>query len=402
MNKYDIRYLKLDLNVMPNSTFISGSCSYSLITTQVLDTFAIEFKDNMVLDSVVVNNVKRAFTRSANHIYVVFPSPVARGTTLRTDFYFNGNVLSGLSTGTMTSNNLVYSATLSESFQAREWYPAKQLLNYKIDSLDIWLTTSNPYIAGANGLLKQVIPLSGNRTQYRWSSGYPINYYLPCFAVGNYLDYRNYAKPAMLNGDSILVQHLVVNNPSFLSSIQLNLDRTPAFVEKMSELFSLYPFYKEKYGHLHADIGGGMEHQTMSTMSSFGLELIAHELGHQWFGDNVTCATWRDIWINEGFASYSAYLMREKFPSFYVNQAPAYMLSIHNNIMTQAGGSVYLPATEEYNEGRIFSSRLSYDKGSAVIHNLRFEMQSDTLFFNTLKNSNKLIKIHLLPLTILN
>jgi hypothetical protein len=185
--------------------------------------------------------------------------------------------------------------------------------------------------------------------------------------------------------DSILIQHYIADNASYLASNKANLDKTPPFVEKMSELFGLYPFKNEKYGHAQANIGGGMEHQTMSTMANFGTGLIAHELGHQWFGDNVTCASWNDIWINEGFATYSEYLMIEKLPALFTTTPAGYMTTVHNNIMSVANGSVYVPNSSIYDENRIFSGRLSYNKGAAIIHNLRFELQNDNQFFQILQ-----------------
>ena len=392
MDKYNIHYLKLEINMAPNNRFLSGTCSYKITTTQSIDTFAIEFKNNMTLDSVYINGIRQAYTRNADHIYVSFSTPIAANTEMTARFVYRGTIVNGLAYGIDTGSGLTFAATVSESFQAREWFPAKQMLNDKIDSTDIWLTVPNPYVAGSNGLLKAVVPVAGGKTQYQWSSRYPMSYYLPCIAAGNYTEYRNYAKPAIMNGDSILIQHYVSNKLGYLNSIQSFLDKTPVFINKLSELYGLYPFSKEKYGHVHAIIGGGMEHQTMSTMSSFGLELIAHELAHQWFGNNVTCGTWQDIWLNEGFATYSAYLMREMFPAFYVTPAAQNMFNKHQNIMSQSGGSVYLSLANAYDEGRIFSSRLSYDKGAAILHNLRFELQSDTLFFNMLKTYHEQFK----------
>ena len=386
MNKYNINHLKLDLKVTPNTTFIAGSCHYKMSVIQPIDTFAIEFKDNMTLDSVIINSEKRVFSRNADHIYVVLPSQLQVGSQLNASFYYSGSVINGLAYGNDTASGLIYAATISESFQAREWFPAKQLLNDKIDSTDIWLTTPGQYVAGSNGLLMQVLTLPNGSKQYRWNTKYPMNYYMPCFGVGNYQDYRNYAKPAGMNGDSILVQNLITTKASYFNTIKSNLDKTPSFIEKFSSQFGLYPFSKEKYGHLHGFIGGGMERQTMSTMSSFGLDIISHELGHQWFGDNVICANWQEIWLNEGFAAYCEYLARESFPTYYGTTAASKMSSVHASVMSQLGGSVFVPAASAYDEGRIFSSRLSYDKGSAVIHNLRFEMQNDSLFFTTLKN----------------
>ncbi|WP_207493740.1 M1 family aminopeptidase [Aridibaculum aurantiacum] len=387
MNRYDLKYMKLELDVMPQSRNISGSCTYHATTIAALDTFAIEFRQNMVVDSVYVNNIKRTFTRANDHIYIPFSSPVAAGTQLQLQFYYRGTASgAAIYAGSSTSTGLRFAASLSESFQAREWYPAKQLLADKIDSADLWFSTDAQYLVGSNGLLKEVVDLPANRKQYRWATRYPIAYYLPSFAVGNYMQYTNYAKPAHITPDSIPVLHYIVNSPSYFGNVKTNLDKTPPFLEKMSELFGLYPFHLEKYGHKQASIGGGMEHQTMSTMDNFGTSLIAHELGHQWFGNNVTCATWNDIWINEGFASYSEYLMMEYLPALYpTTTAAANMLNVHNNVMSATAGSVYVPIADSYNENRIFSGRLTYDKGSAIVHNLRFEMQSDSLFFRTLR-----------------
>ena len=90
-------------------------------------------------------------------------------------------------------------------------------------------------------------------------------------------------------------------NSRYPKKIAATIPNTAPIIELFSDLYSLYPFHEEKYGHCLAEISGGMEHQTMTTLHEFGLLLVAHELGHSWFGNNVTCATWSDIWINEGF-----------------------------------------------------------------------------------------------------
>ena len=121
-----------------------------------------------------------------------------------------------------------------------------------------------------------------------------------------------------------------------------------------------------------APIGGGMEHQTMTTLSDFNFYLTSHELCHQWWGDNVTCKTWSDIWINEGFASYGEYLAAAGLTSY--QEAQQHMVDAHNNVMSMPDGSVYIPPLQAISEGRIFDGRLSYKKGAAIIHNLRFEI----------------------------
>ncbi|MDQ6813462.1 MAG: T9SS type A sorting domain-containing protein, partial [Bacteroidota bacterium] len=191
--------------------------------------------------------------------------------------------------------------------------------------------------------------------------------------------------PAAIAPDSILVQHMIYNNTTFFNQNKARLDKTPRFIEKFSELFGLYPFYKEKYGHSQADIGGGMEHATMTTLKNFDEQLVAHELAHQWFGDNVTCGSWSDVWVNESFATYSQYLMIEALPTLFPSTAAQTMIDFQNNALSSPAGSVFVPPVDAYNESRIFNYSLSYAKGATALHNLRFEMQSDTLFFNTLK-----------------
>jgi aminopeptidase N len=147
--------------------------------------------------------------------------------------------------------------------------------------------------------------------------------------------------------------------------------------------FEIYPFYKEKYGHAQCSLGGGMEHTTVSFMGNFSRSLIAHELAHQWFGDKITCGTWKDIWLNEGFATYLASLVIENFDGEVAFVADK--TSMISTITATPGGAVYLTDTEATNIYRIFSSQLSYDKGAMVLNMLRFKL-GDALFFQGLKN----------------
>jgi aminopeptidase N len=130
-----------------------------------------------------------------------------------------------------------------------------------------------------------------------------------------------------------------------------------------------------------APINGGMEHQTMTTLGYFDNELVAHELAHQWWGDHVTCGSWSDIWLNEGFATYSEYLMLEKlFPG----SEKAKLSNIHNAVLSVTNGSTWVK--DSLNEKNIFSRKLVYDKGAAIIHTLRYMINNDLIFFQALQN----------------
>lgn len=268
------------------------------------------------------------------------------------------------------------------------------MLADKADSVWVFITTDSINKAGSQGLLTNVKDLGNGTFRYEWKSRYTIDYYLISLAVSDYQDYSIFAHPAGLSGDSILIQNYLYDRPGFLGNVKQGVNNTVLFLELFCDIFSMYPYYEEKYGHCYAELGGGMEHQTMSTMGGFGFGIVAHELAHQWFGDLVTCATWSDIWINEGFATYSDYLAHEyiaggKWPQIWLENASS-------SVLSEPGGSVYIQPTEinENNVARIFDERLSYLKGAYLLHMIRFELQDDSLFYeiiheylNTFKNS---------------
>src|SRR5690606_36725812 len=99
----------------------------------------------------------------------------------------------------------------------------------------------------------------------------------------------------------MLFQNYVYPNEEHFNFWKASIDSTVLMIDYFSELFGRYPFWKEKYGHCLVPLGGGMEHQTMTSQGNFNTSLTAHELGHQWFGDEVACGSWHDIWLNEGF-----------------------------------------------------------------------------------------------------
>jgi aminopeptidase N len=127
-----------------------------------------------------------------------------------------------------------------------------------------------------------------------------------------------------------------------------------------------------------------MEHQTMTTQDGFSFTLTAHELFHQWFGDNVTCGSWEDIWLNEGFASYGEYLSLQAFSTpaaarAWMDQAQSLAQTNSNN----GSGTVRVPDTTSV--GRIFNLNLSYKKGAAVVHLLRYLCHDDARFYRVLR-----------------
>ncbi|NBO61450.1 MAG: hypothetical protein EBU82_10820, partial [Flavobacteriia bacterium] len=385
--KYDVNYYKLNLNMTNTSTTLSGYAEMKATAIAAIDTVLYELFSSLSISSVSLNGTNVPFTRAGSAVKIAANLSPGTSFIIRTNYSgtpptAQTNPLggSGMSNATSPSwgNEVVWS--LSEPFCAYEWWPCKQSLTDKADSCDVFITVPNSCKAGSNGVLTQVVNLGNGSSRYEWKHRHPIDYYLISVAVAEYVEYNVFANPVGAPAP-ILIQNYIYNNPQTLPNFQADIDETVDFMELFYDLYGPYPFEDEKYGHCMAPFSGGMEHQTMTTQGFFNPTLTAHELGHQWWGDYVTCASWCDIWVNEGFASYSEQIMLE---NLYPGQEVQNMQSVHNNVMSQPGGSVWV--LDSLNEARIFSGRLTYDKGAAIVHTMRYMLNDDQLFYATLKN----------------
>lgn len=388
MNNYDVKFYKLDLEVSDTSTYLSGSATILIeVVEEPLNKFIFELLDIYTIDSVLVDSINTDFSHQNDEININSLNNHEINSLVSIRIFYSGSVNGGFSySGIFNKESIQLGKnitwTLSEPFYAKNWFPCKQVLTDKADSVYVFVTTDSHLKAGSNGILTSSVSLPENKVRYEWKSRYPIAYYLISIAAGEYVDYSFYVRTDGEN-DSILVQNYLYNNEEYINHIKNNVDKTSDLLKLYSDKFGQYPFAEEKYGHTITPIGGGMENQTMTTLGNFSFELVAHELAHQWFGDNVTCATWQDIWINEGFASYSEYLANEYLIS--EDKAKLWMAEAHEYILSEPDGSVYIPADDTDNHRRIFDSRLSYKKGAAIIHMIRQEVQDDSLFFDILK-----------------
>ena len=394
-NMYDLKFYHLNINIERNTRYISGNVkSKAKVLAASLDSFAFVLHENHTIDSVYVNGIKRNFVRRDSLVLATAGTPIVQNQLFDAIVYYKGTaptgnaaaIGDGYNMGTSGSWGNQVTWSLSESLCAYHWFPCKQDLRDKIDSSWVYATTDSANMVGSNGLLKNIVTI-GNKKRYEWKSKYPIDYYLISVATAKYKPYILYAKPQYLVNDSIYIQNFIydnaINNTAWATQ-KTALNKIVPTIELQSKLFGMYPFKAEKYGHCMAPFGGGMEHQTMTSLGFFDFELDAHELGHQWWGDNVTCAAWKDIFINEGWASYTEYLCHQ-YMTGTGTTATQKMLDVHTSVMSQTGGSCYFTNADTMNANVIFSSRLTYDKGSAVIHSLRYEINNDSVFFPAIR-----------------
>jgi aminopeptidase N len=384
--RYNVHFYALDVQMNNLSTAIEGTAEIHATANEALDSALFELFQSFTISQITVNGIPSAYSRILSAIKVKVNATAGTGFVIKIDYSgtpptAQTNPLGGAGMTNDFSpswgNQVTWS--LSEPFSAYEWWPCKQSLTDKADSCSVKITVPNTCKAGSNGILENVVPLGNGTTRYEWKHRHPIDYYLISVAVAKYVEYNVYANPTGSVGP-VLIQNFIYDNPQTLPNFLDEINETVDFMELYADLFGPYPFQDEKYGHCMAPISGGMEHQTMTTQGFFEKNLTAHELTHQWWGNNVTCASWADIWINEGFASYGEYLMLE---NLYPGQQVQHMTDVHTSVMGSPNGSVYV--LDSLNEGRIFSGRLSYDKGAGIVHTLRYLINDDALFFSTLK-----------------
>lgn len=293
----------------------------------------------------------------------------------------------GFQKGSSASNNYIY--TLSESYEDRDWWPCKSDMQDKIDSIDFVINVPNTFWAAAPGTLIDSTITGSNRT-FIFQHRYPIPSYLVAIGIAKYVRY--YRGVVTIGGNDVPVVYNLFPGKSgaTYTSILTALDKSMLELQEFSNRFGDYPFMNEKHGYYEFGWGGGMEHQSFSAMGSGSLtswSVIAHELGHQWFGDKVTFGTWNHLWLAEGFAKYMESLAAEWVPS--LGQNPVTLrYSTKTTALATNTTPVYLSAASIANSNTIWTSNNDnavYQRGAMVVSMLR-TLAGDTKFFQACRN----------------
>lgn len=375
---YDVKHYKLDLTVNPSVYAISGTVTTTFEMKSSGNKISFDLLNNMVVDSIKFNNQLVSFTHLSNEIEISLPETLNANDLSSISIAYHGAPQSnGFGAFEQTTHNgspIIW--TLSEPYGAYTWWPCKQSLLDKADSIDIIVNTLDGNKVASNGIL-----VSTNDTEmgvaYHWKHKHPIATYLVAFAVSNYQELQTEVPVEGRSPIQIIDYFYPENNSQWVANQQNVVNAMKAY----NSLFITYPFADEKYGHAQFGWGGGMEHQTMSFMHDNSEMLVVHELAHQWFGDYITCGSWADIWINEGFATYCEGLYLE-----YTHGAESFKnwrTTEISEITSQIGGSVY--CTDTASVDAIFNGRLSYAKGGEALHMLRKQI-GDEAFFKGIKN----------------
>lgn len=376
-NRIKLHYVDCFWEADPRIHYIKGDIQYHFSMRERDATISFDLSSALTVDSIIYHQQKLNFNHTNHVVEITLPDTLSAKQTDSIRIIYHGqplqNGFGNFSIGKHATGPVLW--TLSEPYGDKEWWPCQSNLIDKIDSIDINVKTPKPFLVASNGIL---ISNDSVDTFYihHWKHRYPIASYLVAIAISNYVVLED-----TIQLQSGLMPFINYVYPTDLASKKNQLAETKKCIHLFETLFGDYPFLKEKYGHAQCNFSGGMEHQTMSFMNNFNPSLVAHELAHQWFGNKITCASWQDIWLNEGLASYLTGLIHD------FGRNDSLWELFKKQSLTEAlkaeTGSVFVDDTSSVS--RIFNNTLSYVKGSYLIHMLRWII-GDDLFFLACRN----------------
>jgi aminopeptidase N len=385
----DVKHYKLQINLEPDPPAISGAVTITAVTTGPTDRIRIDANDNLEVTTVRFDDVKE-FSQKKRSQEVVFNStlPAGREFTIGVDYRGTPEISDVLGGGMFISkhgdDDVTVMATLSEPFAARAWWPCIDDPTDKA-TIEIEATAPEGYQVASNGVLQKVESRSAGFNTFFWREDSPIATYLVSVAAADYVKFED-SYTAM---DGVTRMPLVYYvYPEHEAIARQKFAVTRRAMEIFAPLFGEYPFLNEKYGMAAFPWSGGMEHQTMTSLGasviaserSTSQGIIAHELAHQWWGDLVTMRSWNDIWLNEGFATYSEVLFFEKFLHIDAGQIMRQSYD-DGEVFGRLGGTVHAENADDPFD----DTGAIYTKGAWVLHMLR-HLLGDEKFFEALRD----------------
>ncbi|MCQ3929787.1 MAG: hypothetical protein DPW16_04960 [Chloroflexi bacterium] len=379
---YDVLHYNLDLTIDPFIHAIQGTATLQIKALyHHLASFTLDLR-TMVADDVEINGESVSFTQYERKLLIELSAPVGYGTILETAIHYSGVPVptdtpysNFFTVGLEYVDNQPRMAFINQPDGANTWFPCN---DHPLDraTYEFHITVPSTLMAVANGIPDEPTPLAATQMTYHWKMDVPMATNLAVVAVGDYslimdtsvddLPIRNYA----YTGTEAKVEEL-------LSSTDL------AF-RYLQVLFGPYPF--ESYGHVVTPLpNGAVETQTMTIMPRSMVQadseealftLVVHELSHQWYGNTVTLGSWRDIWLNEGFATYAEWLALEL--RYGPNRATRARSAQERAIRgSRRETPLAYPLTSQMYDSD------SYVKGAWVLHMLREEL-GNTVFSEVL------------------
>jgi aminopeptidase N len=372
---YDVSHYEIALEIDPISGEIQGRTVIRAQATQGLSSFDLDLS-GLEIASVTVDGHGAEYRRKGQELVVTCPDLLEAGASFSTEVDYSGtpapvNDAESFPVGWQQEGDAIY--TLDEPLGAATWFPVNDHPSDKATYL-FRLTVPEPYVATANGVLVDT-EVRGTERTFVWETKQPLASYLAAVTVGDYV----VEKSTTSNG--VPIRNYFARALSGQATTAFA--RTGEVLAYYADLFGPYPF--EAYGVVvpTADTGAAMENQTLSLFGrdvlqrrlsdqTLGAVYLSHELAHQWFGDSVTITRWKDIWLNEGFATYASWLWLEH------DQGPEALASAVDASVSMLTGEEYPPLGDPGADG-LFSANV-YRRGALTLHALRLTVGDDPFF----------------------
>lgn len=372
LHSYDAIHYRLDVTLSRTSNLVSGTMTLDLNVVDPGITQIDLFDEGLNVLAARVNGVARTFSVVAGKLLI----PVCQGGDCPAHGVGDPLQVAVDYSASPPAVGFYYYArnsyTMAEPYDGRFWWPCYDLPNDKA-TLDVYATAPDSNVCVSNGVLLSVTPAAPGTKVYHWQETHPIATYLVAVTVGNFWQWTQMA-------GSLPILHNVF--PEDSTKAKFDFANVPSMISVYSNRWGPYAF--DKYGQVAVTPfgAGGMEHQTITTINRSwvrgdrGQENgVAHELAHQWWGDMVTCVDFRDIWLNEGFASYGECEWQEDFygAGAYASYVQTQMTSALNS------DNSFRYALYDPPAANLFGNTI-YKKGSLVLHMLR-RVLGDAAFF---------------------
>ncbi|MEE9430647.1 MAG: M1 family metallopeptidase [Melioribacteraceae bacterium] len=387
----DIDVLHYDINIELDTEKEKIICTVQItgiVKKEKLKSIRFNFYDNFNINNVLLNNKIAKYVNEDNHLTIA--NSIEQDDTFFVKVEYSGTPknlgFGSFNFDEFNGSSVVY--TLNEPIYASTWFPCNDVPLDKVQ-MDISITNDSSKTSLSNGVLED-ITVEGSKKIYHWKTKYPIATYLISILSANYVKFSDkyiYETKDEADLDTMNIDYYVF--PEHLENAKDDFDIHLDAIEFFSETFGQYPFIEEKYGVAEFMWSmGAMENQTITGIgknfisgNDFFTGMLVHELAHQWWGNAVTVSDWEDIWLNEGFATYSEALYWEYKSGFSSLQSTmnSYLINFENTTLI--------------NPKNMFG-RTTYNKGAWVLHMLRREVGDDIFFeilrmyFNTYKYKN--------------
>ncbi len=381
---FDVTFYDLNIKIDPEERIIGGYNTIHFLVKESHPVMQLDLFDNLQIDSIIYSGRSLEYKREFNAVFIEMGVLIKPGEVDQLTFYYSGKPTvakrapwDGGFVWDKDDNGNYFVGVACQGFGASSWWPTKDHQSDEPDSMRIAGTVPSNLVLASNGRLRNTVE-EGDWTTYEWFVSYPINNYNASITIGDFVNFNDtYTSPT--KGDLDLRYYVLSYN---LEKAKKQFQQVAPMMEAFEDWLGPYPFWRDGFALIETPYLG-MEHQSGiaygneyltgyagSDFSRIGLTfdyIIIHEAGHEWWGNNVTSEDIGDMWIHEGFCTYSEALYVESLHGYeramdYVN-AKKPTISNRNPIQGPYGVNKE-GAGDMYNKGMLMLNTVRHAVGN--------------------------------------